>query len=155
MEAFANLEKTLLNDNFKVVTTDRFISLFESELEFAYVIYLGSGRGFECIKYTKKVNMPEVIKLQDCVWGTDHPTVKKRQHYEVASAKGFGNSRHSETFSELNPAIEFAKNYHNNLPADSEYVSYWFSQSEVITRVTTITEIVRVVSPFDKTPHKK
>lgn len=48
---FAQIEKQLLNNGFSCVTLDRRCSVFKSETEIAYVIFLGIGRGFECNKY--------------------------------------------------------------------------------------------------------
>lgn len=48
---FAQIEKNLLNSGFSCVTLDRNCSVFKSDSEIAYVIFLGIGRGFECTKY--------------------------------------------------------------------------------------------------------
>lgn len=48
---FAQIEKQLLNNGFSCVTLDRNCSVFKTETEIAYVIFLGLGRVFECTKY--------------------------------------------------------------------------------------------------------
>jgi hypothetical protein len=48
---FAKIEKQLLADGFSTVALDRRCSVFKSDTEIAYVVFLGIGRGFECTKY--------------------------------------------------------------------------------------------------------
>lgn len=48
---FAAIESTLLKSGFSCVKLDRRCSVFKSESEVAYVVFLGIGRGFECTEY--------------------------------------------------------------------------------------------------------
>lgn len=48
---FAAAEKNLLSNGFKCEILDRFISVFKSETQIAYVYFLGIGKGFETSIY--------------------------------------------------------------------------------------------------------
>ena len=89
----------------------------------------------------------DTFELPDCAWGKTHPFAKVGQHLQASSSIGYTNSRHSDCPQDLDEAIEkFSEKFKGN----KEYSEYWDNQSEVITKITTITEVVAIIQPEDK-----
>ena len=89
----------------------------------------------------------ETVILKDWAWGTEAPIKRIDEHFEVATARGFTNSRHVETFKSAEEAEE---KFGKKRAKGDEYDSYWNNQDEVITKVTVITEIVKIIKSEDK-----
>jgi hypothetical protein len=51
INTFASAEKQLLSNGFICTTLDRYISVFKSETQIAYVYFLGLGNGFKTTIY--------------------------------------------------------------------------------------------------------
>lgn len=114
----------------------------------------------EKAKYTKLINDDKytvsniqteedntIIHLKTCVWKQD---IKKRtidMFYEISDERDYGNSRRYEHYKTEEEAIKIASMKSNK---GNEYDIYWNNQSEVITKVTTIREIVRIIKPEEK-----
>lgn len=96
----------------------------------------------------QRPTQPKRIYVPDCAWDKNPLIHREYTHYEISSSHGYGNSRHSKTFDNLEDAVKFAKNKFH-LP-ESEHAEYWDKQDEIITKVTTISEIVRVVKSAEK-----
>lgn len=90
----------------------------------------------------------ETVFLADCAWNKNPQVKTEFTRFEISGSHGYGNGRHPETFKNLGDAIEFAKT--KKAFPNSEHNDYWNNQSEVITKVTVITEIVRIVRPEEK-----
>lgn len=89
----------------------------------------------------------ETFELTDCSWGHTQPLTTIKHHLEAASSHGYTNSKHASCPQDLNEAIEkFSKKFEGI----KQYAEYWDNQSEIITKVTTIEEVIVVVSPEDK-----
>ena len=89
----------------------------------------------------------DIVHLEDCVWNKDRNRIEKNVHYTISTARDYGNSTHSEMPDNLGKAIEIAKTKRKK---GDEYDEYWNKQTEVITKVTIIKEIVRIVKPEEK-----
>lgn len=87
------------------------------------------------------------FELPDCTWGKTHAVTTVSQHLECASSKDYTNGRHTNCPQELDVAI---KHYSKKFDGDPEYAEYWDNQSKVLTKVTTIREVVAIIRPEDK-----
>jgi hypothetical protein len=95
----------------------------------------------------KTMKSEETIEIKDCAWGTTAPIKVITEHYEVAGSHSFGNGRHIETFESVESAEEmYGKKRRKNDNSDD----YWNDQDEIITKVTVITQIVKVIKSEDK-----
>lgn len=98
-------------------------------------------------KYQNTKEDDTIIHLETCVWQKDIKKRTVKTVYEISSERDYGNSRrykHPETQEE---AIDIAIKKTTDC---GEYNDYHNSQSEVITKVTTIREIVRIIKPEEK-----
>jgi hypothetical protein len=103
----------------------------------------------EILKSDKKIN------LDGLQWFNSKPPeiLKQTTHYEIATSHGYDNSRRSETYSKLEDAISNAKqkyNSENHPKMWKEDFEYWNTKNEIITKVTTIKEIMAVVRAEEK-----
>ena len=89
----------------------------------------------------------EIIHLEDCVWNKDRNRIENNVHYTISTARDYGNSTHSEMPDNLSEAVAIAKIKRKK---GDEYDEYWNKQTEVITKITTIREIIRIVKPEEK-----
>ncbi len=87
------------------------------------------------------------VKIKNGAWFDEAPVKTIREHFEVAGSIGFGNSRHCDTYQNIDDAIEGNNKKRNK---GDEYDAYWNNQDEIITKVTVITEIVKVIKSEDK-----
>lgn len=90
----------------------------------------------------------EKVIIPNWSWGTETPVITEDVTFEIAPSNDYGNGRHPETFSNQNEAVEFAET--KKVMPDKKHEEYWNSKHEVITKVTTIREIVRIVVPSEK-----
>lgn len=98
-------------------------------------------------KYQNTSEDDTIIHLKTCVWNKD---IKKRTVntvYEISTEKDYGNSRSSELPENEEEAIKIATKKRTDC---GNYNDYHNSQSEVITKITTIREIVRIITPEEK-----
>ena len=102
--------------------------------------------GFPIFEDGEKVST-EIVRLENHAWNKDCPKKKQATHYEVATEKGYANSRHPEIYYNYVSAFQFASTKRNK---NDEHDEYWNNQREVITKVTTIKEIVAIVKSEDK-----
>lgn len=101
------------------------------------------------VVYLKKeiIGDGKTVFIEDCAW-EKNPMVKTESvTFEVASEKGYGNSRHPDTFEDVDNAIEYASKKRNKKDG---YDDSHNEQNEIITKVTTIREIVAIVKSEDK-----
>jgi hypothetical protein len=102
--------------------------------------------GFPIFEDGEKVST-EMVILENHAWNKDCPKKKQATHYEVATEKGYANSRHPEIYYNYVSAFQFASTKRNK---NDEHDEYWNNQREVITKVTTVKEIVAIVKSEDK-----
>jgi len=102
--------------------------------------------GFPIFEDGEKVST-EMVILENHAWSKDCPKKKQATHYEVATEKGYANSRHPEIYYNYVSAFQFASSKRNKNDGHDEY---WNNQREVITKVTTVKEIVAIVKSEDK-----
>lgn len=89
----------------------------------------------------------ETVYLEQCAWNKN-PKVKKVDIcYEISTEKEYGNSRRNEKPDNIEEAIKLAITKRNK---GDEYDTYHNSQNEVITKVTTIREIVKLIKAEEK-----
>jgi hypothetical protein len=87
------------------------------------------------------------VSLPNCVWAKTYPVISKHTHFEIATERDYGNSHRSEKYSDKDRAIAEALKKRTKR---DEYDDYHNGQSEVITQVTIIKEIIRVIQPDEK-----
>lgn len=98
-------------------------------------------------KYQDTKEDDTIIHLKTCVWNKD---IKKRTVntvYEISNERDYGNSRRFEHPETIEEAIKIASTKRTEC---GEHNDYHNSQSEVITKVTTIREIVKIIKPEEK-----
>ena len=98
-------------------------------------------------KYQDTKEDDTIIHLETCVWNKD---IKKRTIntvYEISSERDYGNSMRFERPKTEEEAIRIAS---TKITQCGEYNDYHNSKTEVITKVTTIREIVRIIKPEEK-----
>lgn len=95
----------------------------------------------ETFKSDEKFNIP------DCSWEKDHPITNVSQHLECASSISYSTSTHSECPQKLEDAVN---HFSKKRKKGDEYDEYWNKQSEIITKITTIREVLVIIRPEDK-----
>ena len=102
----------------------------------------------DILKSDKEINLDGL----EWMWGKPPEILTQRTHFEIATSHGY-NSRRSETYSNLEDAISNAKqkyNPQNNPQMGEDNFKYWNTKNEIITKVTTIKEIMAVVRAEEK-----
>lgn len=89
----------------------------------------------------------EIVRLETCVWNKDQHKKVQHTYYAIQTEKDYGNSRRPDTFENIVLAIQAASTKRNK---GDEYDVYHNGQTEIITKVTTIKEIVAIVKPEEK-----
>lgn len=103
----------------------------------------------EILKSDKEINLDGL----EWMWSKPPEILKQTTHYEIATSHGYDNSRRMETYSKLEDAISNAKqkyNLENHPKMWKEHFEYHNSKNEIITKVTTIKEIMAVVRAEEK-----
>lgn len=92
--------------------------------------------------------------IEGCVWGNLFKTKTVNESWEISGSHDYTNGCHGGTRpTDLNEAIRMATKLHtveNSPQMSDENRKYWNDQSEVITKVTTIREVVNVVESHRK-----
>ena len=94
------------------------------------------------------------FSLKDCAWGETFPRKTINESWEVSGSRSYTNGCHGGTRpNNLSEAIRRAKRLHtveNSPQMSDENRKYWNNQDEVITKITTIKEVVSVVESHRK-----
>ena len=89
----------------------------------------------------------KTLKIKDWAWGTETPIKKTTEHFEVSGSIDYSNSKHSGVY---NSQDEAENEWNKKRSKNDSYDDYWNNQDEIITKVTIITEIVKVIKSEDK-----
>ncbi|MBK7362673.1 MAG: hypothetical protein IPJ01_10295 [Micavibrio sp.] len=103
----------------------------------------------EVLKSDKKINLDGLKWM----WSKPPEILRKETHFEITTSHNYDNGRRMETYSNLEDAISNAKQKYDseNHPKMSEdNFKYWNTKDEIITKVTTIKEIMAVVRAEEK-----
>ena len=89
----------------------------------------------------------KTVKIKDWAWGTETPIKKTFKHFEVSGSIGYGNSKH---FGVYDTQEEAENEWNKKRNKNDGHDNYWNNQDEIITKVTVIREIVKVIKSEDK-----
>lgn len=106
---------------------------------------LAEAKLFQSESSTQK----DTIDFPDCVWESGRVTKVKTVdiEFQISTTRDYGNSRRVDTFDNIDDAVDCATTKRNK---GDEYDDYHNKQNEVITKVTTIKEIVKVILANEK-----
>jgi hypothetical protein len=103
----------------------------------------------EVLKNDKEINLDGLKWM----WSKPPELLKQTTHFEIATSHGYDNCRRMETYSNLEDAILNAKqkyNLENHPKMSEENFKYWNTKDEIITKVTTVKEIMAVIRAEEK-----
>lgn len=89
----------------------------------------------------------QTFEIPDCSWNKTPSMTTLSKHLECSTSHNFGNGRHVDCPQNIDDVIEHFSKKRNK---GDEHDSYWNAQSEIITKVTTIKEVVAIIKPEDK-----
>jgi len=99
------------------------------------------------VKSKETIILDETIILKNWAWGYETPIKKTSEHFEVSTSNDFGNSKHCENFKSIDEAVDM---YGKKRNKGDRYDDYWNGEDEIVTKVTIITEIVKIIHSKDK-----